>query len=908
MSPIFQLHGQGSLRIYQGQDFDFSDECILEVISKIVEQKDLYSLHLFGGVERISTALKTNLVKGISGNEEELNWRQKEYGSNAYKKPPGRSFFFALQASKDRIILVLLVHAVLSLAFGIMNHGLKKGLYDGGRIIIAISLVVVIRATTKFGRSRELIMLTNRSTNIRVVVMRDGWYQNISIFNVVVGDIVSVKAGDHIPAAGLFLSGFSLRVKESSMIEEEDDYVDVNISYPFLLSGAKVVDGFTHMLVTSVGMNSSWGKMMSSSSSCDFDEETPLQARLVKPTSPIKRFVLGIALFIVVVMLFRYWTLSREFAFGKERNKEEVMKSIASIFDAGITIAVMAVSEGRSTIIPLTFACLMRTRMGNRALFRNLSALETVGSVTIICTGKTGTLTSKEMKVTEFWVEKETMTDEISTIAPETLSLLHQAVGQNVRDINYPYSTSLPKFSGAERAILNWAMSKLDMDITKLKQIDTFLDFKTLTKRSGVLVREKYDASSLVHVHWKGDAEVILSRCSNYYTRDGITKVIDQQARRRLEKTIQSMEAHPLRCIAFAHKIPNKTHIMEEKGLTYITEENGLTLLALMGLEELCRPRVRMDLDRVAGVDVMMMTEDNVYKARAIAFEGGILKADHDYPGTIVEGQEFKNYSVKQKIEMAEKIRVMVKSFPSHKFLMVQCLKQKGHIVAVIRDDADDDAQTMKESDIRLSMNIQGNDFANEVSDIVILDDRFTSIATVLLCGRCVYKNTHNFLQFQLTSIVVTLVINCVTAVSTSKISISAIQALWENLIIDTLCVVALAAEHPTEELMVEGPVDLKKPLITNIMWRSLVSPASFQIVLLLILKFKGQLIFHADGGINDTLIFNTSILCQVFNLFNSRNLEKKNVLEGIQDNRFAGTQRLDWRQWAASMGMAALS
>lgn len=139
-----------------------------------------------------------------------------------------------------------------------------------------------------------------------------------------------------------------------------------------------------------------------------------------------------------------------------------------------------------------------------------------------------------------------------------------------------------------------------------------------------------------------------------------------------------------------------------------------------------------------------------------------------------------------------------------------------------------------------------------------------------------------------------------------------------------------MAAEQPTEELMVKGPVGLKKPLITNIMWRSLVSQASFQIVLLLLLKFKGQLIFHADGGVNDTLIFNTSILCQVFNLFNSRNLEKKNVFEGIQDNRvflwivgmvvslqvlmvelfnrFAGTQRLDWRQWAASMGMAAMS
>ena len=227
-------------------------------------------------------------------------------------------------------------------------------------------------------------------------------------------------------------------------------------------------------------------------------------------------------------------------------------------------------------------------------------------------------------------------------------------------------------------------------------------------------------------------------------------------------------------------------------------------------------------------------------------------------------------------------------------------------------------------------MHIQGTELAKESSEIVILDDNFTSIATILQCGRCIYNNARNFLQFQLTLIIVTLVVNCVTSVFTYKISISPIQVLWESLIVDTLGALALATEHPTKEQMVKGPVSPEEPLITKIMWRNLISQALFQIVLLLLLQFKGQSIFHVDECVNDTLIFNTSILCHLFNLFNSRNLEKKNVFEGIQDNRlflwiagiivsmqvlmvellnrFAGTERLDWRLWADSVGMAAMS
>ncbi|XXG55297.1 hypothetical protein AAC387_Pa03g2996 [Persea americana] len=265
---------------------------ILEAIPKIVEQKDLFSIYLLGGAKGIVEALKTDLEKGIHGNEDDITTRKMVFGSNAYKRPPTRSFFsFALKAFEDHKMLFLLIYPVLTMAFGINNHGLKERLYDGGIIFCAFSLVAIINALSDFCAYRESLMLSYMSSDINVEVMRGGLHQNKSAINVVVDDLVFLKTGDRIPANGLFLRGHSLQVSESSMIEE---YHNVNVKYPFLLSGAKVVDGFAYMLVTSVGMNMTLGKMVTSSC-CDLDEKTPLQAKLVRLTSHIRWIVLRIA-------------------------------------------------------------------------------------------------------------------------------------------------------------------------------------------------------------------------------------------------------------------------------------------------------------------------------------------------------------------------------------------------------------------------------------------------------------------------------------------------------------------------------------------------------------------------------------------------------------------------------------
>ncbi|XP_023522917.1 putative calcium-transporting ATPase 13, plasma membrane-type, partial [Cucurbita pepo subsp. pepo] len=317
--------------------------------------------------------------------------------------------------------------------------------------------------------------------------------------------------------------------------------------------------------------------------------------------------------------------------------------------------------------------------------------------------------------------------------------------------------------------------------------------------------------------------------------------------------------------------------------------------------------------------------------ATAIAIECGILNPDDDATNSevVVEGVKFRNYTPEERLEKIGTIRVMARSSPFDKLLMVQCLKNQGHVVAVTGDGTND-APALHEADIGLSMGIQGTEVAKESSDIVILDDNFTSVVTVLKWGRCVYNNIQKFIQFQLTVNIAALVINFIAAVSSGKVPLTAVQLLWVNLIMDTMGALALATELPTNDLMTKTPVGRSNPLVTKIMWRNLITQAVYQVTVLLVLEFKGSSIFNVNEKVKSTLIFNTFVLCQIFNEFNARKLEKKNIFEGLHKSklflaiivitlafqvvmvevlgRFANTSRLNWGQWGACLGIAALS
>ncbi|KAG6700397.1 hypothetical protein I3842_08G110500 [Carya illinoinensis] len=912
-------------------------------LTEIVKEKDLTALLRLGGVGKIAAALYTDPENGIYGNDHEISRRHEMFGTNTYRRPPPKGFlFFVLEAFKDTTILILLVCATLSLGFGIKTHGVQDGWYEGGSIFVAVFLVVVVSALSNFRQERQFDKLSKLSNNIKVDVLRDARRHKISIFDIVVGDVIFLNIGDQIPADGLFLDGHSLLINESSMTGESDP-VEVNSTEnPFLFSGSKVADGYGRMLVTSVGMNTAWGEMMSSISG-DSNERTPLQARLDKLTSSIGKIGLVVAFLVLVVLLIRYFTGNTQDKNGKKEyngsqtDLDDVFNAVVRIVAAAVTIVVVAIPEGLPLAVTLTLAYSMKRMMADQAMVRKLSACETMGSATIICTDKTGTLTLNEMKVSKFWLGQDSIEEDSTLVdAANVVSLLHQGVGLNTTGTVYiPASGSGPEISGSptEKALLSWAILQLGMDVEKLKQGYRILHVETFNsdkKRSGVAIRKSAD--NTIHVHWKGAAEIILAMCSSYCESSGITKSLDGD-RFKIEKIIQGMAASSLRCIAFAHKEISEEEMGCHKDESkHQLRKEGLTLLGIVGLKDPCRPGVKKAVEtcRLAGVDIKMITGDNVFTAKAIATECGILDPNHQVNGNeVVSGADFRNYTHEERMEKVEMIRVMARSSPFDKLLMVQCLKQKGHVVAVTGDGTND-APALKEADIGLSMGIQGTEVAKESSDIVILDDDFTSVATVLRWGRCVYNNIQKFIQFQLTVNVAALVINFIAAVSAGKVPLTAVQLLWVNLIMDTLGALALATERPTDELMQRSPVGRTAPLITNIMWRNLLAQALFQISVLLTLQFKGESIFNVNEEVKDTLIFNTFVLCQVFNEFNSRSMEKQNVFKGIHKNRlflgivgitiilqvvmveflkkFANTVRLNGLQWGVCIAIGALS
>nr|XP_010917644.2 calcium-transporting ATPase 7, plasma membrane-type [Elaeis guineensis] len=912
-----------------------------EVLSTVVKEKRLDDLHRLGGVGGLVGKLASHAEAGIAGGIGDLRRRQEVFGSNTYPKPKPKGFFrFVYEALNDFFLLILIGCAVVSLGFGIKENGIKDGWYDGASIFLAIFLVAVVSSVSNFRQMKRFDKLAGECNNIHANVIRDGRRQDVSIFDIVVGDIVFLKIGDQVPADGVFLEGHSLQVDESSMTGECHPIDIDGQKNPFLTSGVKVVDGYARMLVTAVGMDTTWGEMMSTITR-ETTEPTPLQERLQKLTSSIGKIGIAVAVLVFAVLTIRYFTGSTIDENGQPKFDKSnvtangVISAIVEIFQQAVTIIVVAIPEGLPLAVTLTLAFSMKRMMKDHALVRRLSACETMGSVTTICTDKTGTLTLNQMMVTAFWVGGEKVEPGgAASIDTRILRSIHQGVGLNTTGSVYrPNSVSEPEITGSptEKALLYWAI-ELGMDTEELKrsfQIIHVEAFNSEKKQSGVLVRENGRVATVTH--WKGAAEMILDRCSSYFERNGLIREMDAEKRRKFDLIIKDMAACSLRCIAFAYKESEAEDVhVDEDGAVRKLDDERLTLVGLVGLKDPCRPEVRSAIKscRNAGVTVKMITGDNVFTARAIAVECGIL-GDDDCDGLVIEGKEFRNYSTEKRLAMVDRIRVMARSSPFDKLLMVESLKQKGHVVAVTGDGTND-APALKEADVGLSMGIQGTEVAKESSDIVIMDDNFSTVVTVMRWGRCVYNNIQKFLQFQLTVNIAALVINFVSAIASGEVPLTTVQLLWVNLIMDTMGALALATDRPTKELMKKPPVGRTEPLISNIMWRNLTAQALFQIAVLLVFQFAGKSIFGVSQKINNTIIFNTFVLCQVFNEFNARKLEKKNVFDGIHRNklflgivgvtlilqvmmvellkRFAGTERLGWGQWGICAGIAAIS
>ncbi|XP_022929647.1 calcium-transporting ATPase 10, plasma membrane-type-like [Cucurbita moschata] len=917
-------------------------------LAVLVKDRNVGTLEQYGGVKGVADMLQSNLEKGIIGDDSDLLKRRNTYGSNTYPQKPGRSFWrFLWEAWQDLTLIILMIAAVASLVLGIKTEGIKEGWYDGGSIAFAVILVIVVTAISDYRQSLQFQNLNKEKRNIQVEVVRGGRRIEVSIYDIVVGDVIPLNIGDQVPADGILISGHSLAIDESSMTGESK-IVQKHGKEPFLMSGCKVADGSGSMLVTSVGVNTEWGLLMASISE-DNGEETPLQVRLNGVATLIGIVGLTVALAVLIVLLTRYFTGhtknpdgSRQFIAGQTKVGRAVDGAI-KIVTIAVTIVVVAVPEGLPLAVTLTLAYSMRKMMADKALVRRLSACETMGSATTICSDKTGTLTLNQMTIVEAYVggKKIDPPEKKSELSPMIHSILVEGIALNSNGSVYvPESGGEVEVTGSptEKAILNWGI-KLGMNFQALRSESAILHvfpFSSDKKRGGVAVQR----DNQVHIHWKGAAEIVLASCTRFIDEHDHSVQLDEDKMKYFKRAIEDMASRSLRCVAIAYRSfePENVPDGEEQLSKWALPEDDLALLAIVGLKDPCRPGVKdaVRLCQKAGVKVRMVTGDNVQTARAIALECGILGSDSDATEpNLIEGKVFRALSDAQREEVAEKISVMGRSSPNDKLLLVQALRKRGHVVAVTGDGTND-APALHEADIGLAMGIQGTEVAKESSDIIILDDNFASVVKVVRWGRSVYANIQKFIQFQLTVNVAALIINVVAAISSGDVPLNAVQLLWVNLIMDTLGALALATEPPTNHLMDRSPVGRREPLITNIMWRNLLIQAFYQVSVLLVLNFRGRSLLHLNHSnieavkVKNTLIFNAFVLCQIFNEFNARKPDEKNIFKGVTKNylfigiiaitvvlqviiieflgKFTSTVRLNWKYWIISIIIGVIS
>ncbi|XP_049935385.1 calcium-transporting ATPase 4, plasma membrane-type-like isoform X1 [Nymphaea colorata] len=848
-------------------------------LASVVRGHDAKKLRLHGGVDGIARKLAVSLNDGVS--ESSLDARQKIYGFNRYVEKPPRSFWlFVWEALHDLTLIILMVCAVISVVVGVVTEGWPKGMYDGIGIILSIFLVVLVTAVSDYRQSLQFRDLDKEKKKIFVYVTRNGYRQKISIYDIVVGDVVHLNIGDQVPADGIFLTGYGLVIDEASLSGESEP-VNVDQGKPFLLSGTKVQDGSGKMLVMSVGMNTEWGKLMETLSEGG-EDETPLQVKLNGVATIIGKIGLSFAVLTFLVLLCRFLAdkaISGEFT--KWSSQDALL--ILNYFAVAVTIIVVAVPEGLPLAVTLSLAFAMKKLMNDRALVRHLSACETMGSATCICTDKTGTLTTNHMVLNKLWicedthiVKNDSWNESLSSVHESAMAIFLQAIFHNTGAEVVRSKEGKRNILGTptESALLEFGLLVGgDPDTEQRLTLVEVEPFNSVKKKMSVIVALPGGG---FRAFCKGASEIILQMCDKYIDSTGECVSMTNTHAKNIMDVINSFAGEALRTLGLAFKD------MDEKGNEI--PEDGYSLIAIVGIKDPVRPGVKEAVEtcRVAGITVRMVTGDNINTAKAIARECGILTDD----GLAIEGPDFREKGPEELKELIPKIQVMARSLPLDKYKFVTQLRLVHKEVVAVTGDGTNDAPALHESDIGLAMGIAGTEVAKENADVIILDDNFSTIENVVKWGRSVYINIQKFVQFQLTVNIVALIVNFASACITGTAPLTAVQLLWVNMIMDTLGALALATEPPTDELMHRPPVGRDESFISRTMWRNIIGQAIYQLIVLGALEFDGKRLLKLSGSDADsvlnTFVFNSFVFCQVFNEINSRYIEKINVLDGM--------------------------
>ncbi len=839
---------------------------------------------------------------------------------------------------------------------------------DGLAVMIAVILATGVAFLSEYKSDREFEALNARKDEIQVKVTRNGEFHTVLLEELVVGDLVSLEMGDEIPADGRLLKATDLFVDQSLMTGESEP-VKKHIGKPdeveagperadCVYRGTQVVDGVGQMLVTDVGDATYLGQIARKLSGEGEEDEgaegpeteekrvkrkltiskelTPLQVKLTQLAEMISKvgYIAAVAIFLALLIirgLIGGQVLPEaDKSFGD--NFLKIAGSLLNYFVYMVIIIVVAVPEGLPMSVTVSLALAMRKMTRANSLVRQLVACETIGSATVICSDKTGTLTQNKMQVVRLFAGDAAMDRGTPAWAlPEKDPawprngkpldwLVINAAINSTANLEEKEGKIITVGNSTEGSLLQW-LREAGLDYEKLR--DQFkplyqIHFSSERKRMTTVIRYGDKAVTLV----KGAPEWVLAQCTHYQGAEGTLHPWTTEARARVEDWIKDSASQAMRTLAFAYAVLPPDVPTDEDALHSRREslENNLVFAGLVAIRDPLRDDVKEAVERCrsAGIEVKMITGDNVETARAIAYDIGLVDrrdAPIDSPaGVIFTSPKFnelyeqwrtlrtqENLPLEQEQQREELrselcgLRVLARAKPLDKYKMVEVLQSRDEVVAMTGDGTND-APSLKKADVGLAMGIAGTEVAKEASKIVLLDDAFSTIVKAVQWGRSLYENIQRFIQFQLTINVSALTIAFLGPFFGLEPPFTVLQLLWINIIMDTFASIALCSEPPRDSVMLARPKRKDENIVTPAMFKTIMITASFFVVVMmsLLAAMKWGRWFDPTGGTPGSplspyqagVFFTMYVFFQIWNQINCRSLvPSESGLTGLFSN-----------------------
>lgn len=819
-------------------------------------------------VNEVIAELDSNEERGLSATEAEA--RTLRYGKNVFTPKEKDSIFAKIFDSlKEPLIVILLISGLISLAMGHIADGLG--------IFVAVLIATSISVIQEGKSDKAFEALSKLSDDVHVKVVRDGKIVYITQIDLTLGDIIHLETGDKVPADARIVHSSNLGIDESMLTGEAEAVSKNSVRIErensplaerknMLYSGTMVIEGRAIAIVTSIGDGTEMGKIANELKE-EVTSETPLQQKLADLGKRIS--IIG-SIVAAGIFIFELFNMYRQ-GILVLNNIGAALPGIKDAFVTSVALIVAAVPEGLPTMVAITLAFNMQKMAKNNALVRKLIACETIGSVNVICSDKTGTLTENRMTVVDVWCDGKSVP--VGKIQCE--EMLQNFCVNSTADISREDDKFEFLGNPTECSLLVCADKNAINYLHYRKQFgEPVAEFNFTSARK--MMSTAYEKEGGYILYSKGSPEKVLSIC-NRILENGTIVPITQEHKEVIEASIKDLQDNARRVLAFAFNEFSQEPQWED----IYNVEKDLVFTGFVGIEDPLRLDVKEAIDhcRRAGITVKILTGDNINTARAIANQLGIVKKD----SLVLEVTDIENMNDQELKSKLDKIVVIARSNPTAKMRVVKLLKENNDSV-VVTGDGINDAPALKAADVGVAMGIAGTEVSKEAADIVLLDDSFSTIVKAIKWGRGIYENFQRFIQFQLTVNVVAFVTVILAEVMGYKMPFTTLQLLWVNIIMDGPPALTLGLEPPREHLLEKQPIQRNASIVTKDMLFKIISNGLF-IVTGLVLLMKTQLLGGTEAQ-QSTIVFTSFVLFQLWNAFNSREFGVTSVFANIFKNK----------------------